>query len=428
MPEIGVFVEVAGFGVARESITYFIISVKQDGFNEWAVYRDYNAFQTLDFQLHSVYSCIEPIPAIDFVNTTFMTSLQTSRELLNDWLKCVLALSEVFTTRFLYQFLCINANVPPKGMNILFPYTVPRLWIAENIEKDDQEFYRIVSNNSSVSKLDSIVQNDSLVCPSRSKSTFDEGDIIDTKLEVLYTHSGDSSLKITLSAFTIVKILGRGSFGKVFLSKYGSSPKPLAMKVLAKTNISTYMQLEHILSEREVLGKLHHPFIIELVMAFQTSSKLFLIMEYCAGGELFNRLSKEGRFSETVAKFYIGQCILALKYIHGFNFVYRDLKPENILLDENGNLKLTDFGLSKKDVHHSSLGARSMCGTPEYMAPEIIRGEEYGKAVDWWSVGAVYYELICGLPPFYSENRNQMFERVMHLDLSFPKFVLEVCM
>lgn len=160
-------------------------------------------------------------------------------------------------------------------------------------------------------------------------------------------------------------------------------------------------------------------------MAFQTENKLFLVLDYCSGGELFFHLGKVGRFPEARAKFYSAQIILALEYIHQKDIIYRDLKPENVLLDALGNVKLTDFGLSKEGVSDHSTGATSFCGTPEYIAPEVLLRKGHGRAVDWWSLGALLYEMISGLPPFYSRNRETMFEKIMNAVLVFPPFMSE---
>jgi serine/threonine protein kinase len=196
-----------------------------------------------------------------------------------------------------------------------------------------------------------------------------------------------------------------------------------ALKVLKKDYIIRKNQVEHTKTERSVLGYIHHPFIVGLNMAFQTENKLFLVLDYCSGGELFFHLGKVGRFPEARAKFYTAQIILALEYIHQKDIIYRDLKPENVLLDAFGNVKLTDFGLSKEGVSDHSTGATSFCGTPEYIAPEVLLRKGHGRAVDWWSLGALLYEMISGLPPFYSRNREAMFEKIMNALLTFPPFM-----
>ena len=195
--------------------------------------------------------------------------------------------------------------------------------------------------------------------------------------------------------------------------------------MLKKDFIIRKNQVEHTKTERNVLGYVHHPFIVGLAMAFQTRDKLFFVLDYCCGGELFFHLGKTGRFPEDRAKFYAAQMTLALEYIHSLGVIYRDLKPENVLLDEKGNVRLTDFGLSKEGVSGHSTGASSFCGTPEYIAPEVLKRQGHGRAVDWWSLGALLYEMVTGLPPFYSRNRETMFDKIMKAELTFPTFMSE---
>ena len=228
---------------------------------------------------------------------------------------------------------------------------------------------------------------------------------------------------VNLENFVIIKVIGKGSFGKVFLVRHKSLGTLHALKVLKKEFIIRKNQVEHTKTERSVLGYIHHPYVVGLTMAFQTHDKLFFVLDYCAGGELFFHLGKMGRFPEERAKFYAAQITLALEYVHTLGVIYRDLKPENVLLDEKGNIRLTDFGLSKENVRGHSSGASSFCGTPEYIAPEVLKRQGHGRAVDWWSLGALLFEMISGLPPFYSRNRETMFEKIMKADISFPPFM-----
>ena len=231
---------------------------------------------------------------------------------------------------------------------------------------------------------------------------------------------------ISLEAFHIIKVVGKGSFGKVFLVRHKATRQLYAMKVLKKDHIIKKNQVEHTKTERSVLSYIHHPYIVGLNMAFQTTDRLFFILDYCAGGELFFHLGKVGRFPEDRAKLYAAEITLALEYIHKKGIIYRDLKPENVLLDNDGNVRLTDFGLSKEGVVDHSSGANSFCGTPEYIAPEVLLRQGHGRAVDWWSLGALLFEMICGLPPFYSKNRETMFQKIMTAELNFPSFMSDV--
>ena len=170
-----------------------------------------------------------------------------------------------------------------------------------------------------------------------------------------------------------------------------------AMKVLSKTNIVKRKQVEHTRTERSVLGTINHPFIVRLHYAFQTEDKLYFVLDYSAGGELFYHLSRMKKFNEATTRFYCAEITLALEELHAHDVVYRDLKPENILLDGEGHIKLVDFGLAKEGVHEPAEGANSLCGTPEYLSPEVLNRQGHGTAVDWWNLGMVTYEMLTGL-------------------------------
>ena len=161
------------------------------------------------------------------------------------------------------------------------------------------------------------------------------------------------------------------------------------------------------------------PFIVGLKFSFQTPTDLYLVTDYMSGGELFWHLQKEGRFDEKRAKFYIAELILALQHLHMHDIVYRDLKPENILLDANGHIALCDFGLCKLDMKDEDR-TNTFCGTPEYLAPELLLGQGYTKTVDWWTLGVLLYEMLTGLPPFYDENTNEMYRKILSEPLHFP--------
>lgn len=193
-----------------------------------------------------------------------------------------------------------------------------------------------------------------------------------------------------------------------------------ALKVLKKDNIIKRNQVEHTKTERSVLGYVRHPFIVGMNMAFQSKNKLYFVLDYCAGGELFFHLGKLGKFPEPRARFYAAEIILAISYVHSLDIIYRDLKPENVLLDAQGHIRLTDFGLSKEGISGSATGANSFCGTPEYLAPEILNRQGHGRAVDWWSLGALLYEMLTGLPPFYCQDRERLFEKIRKSELHYP--------
>ncbi|KAI5720250.1 hypothetical protein M8J77_004015 [Diaphorina citri] len=165
-----------------------------------------------------------------------------------------------------------------------------------------------------------------------------------------------------------------------------------------------------------------HPFIVDLMYAFQTGGKLYLILEYLSGGELFMHLEREGIFLEDTACFYLSEIILALEHLHRQGIIYRDLKPENILLDAQGHVKLTDFGLCKEHIQEGNV-THTFCGTIEYMAPEILTRSGHGKAVDWWSLGALMYDMLTGAPPFTADNRKKTIEKILRGKLILPPYL-----
>jgi len=224
--------------------------------------------------------------------------------------------------------------------------------------------------------------------------------------------------KVCLDDFVLMKTVGKGSFGKVIQVKKKDTGKVYAMKVLKKEQVVKRKQFEHTMAERRILEEIDHPFIVSLRFAFQTTQKLYMVFDYFNGGELFHYLSKGGRFSEERSRFYAAEIALGLEHIHAQNIIYRDLKPENLLLDADGHIRITDFGLSKENVTDDSV--KSFCGTPEYLAPEVLKRQQYGKAVDWWSLGTLLYEMICGLPPFYDRNRERMYKKILTAELRFP--------
>ncbi|XP_037550010.1 serine/threonine-protein kinase Sgk3 [Nematolebias whitei] len=228
--------------------------------------------------------------------------------------------------------------------------------------------------------------------------------------------SGNPQAKPT--DFDFLKVIGKGSFGKVFLAKHKHDGKCYAVKVLQKKFIVNRKEQKHIMAERNVLLKnVKHPFLVGLHYSFQTADKLYFVLDFINGGELFFHLQKERTFPEPRAKFYIAEMASALGYLHSLNIVYRDLKPENILLDHEGHVVLTDFGLCKEGISPSDT-TTTFCGTPEYLAPEVLRKQAYDNTVDWWCLGSVLYEMLFGLPPFYSRDTHEMYDNILHKPLA----------
>ena len=206
------------------------------------------------------------------------------------------------------------------------------------------------------------------------------------------TMSNESNGKLGVDDFILLKVLGKGSFGKVLLVRKKHNMKVFAMKCLKKQRVFQRHQVEHTKTERRVLGYLNHPFLVSLHYAFQTDYKLFLVLDYATGGELFFHLSKAGRFTEDRTRFYIAEIVLALEYLHSKDIIYRDLKPENILLDSEGHVKITDFGLCKENVP-DNVSAHSFCGTPEYLGMcDIVYLSRFSKKVFEFKISAGNFE------------------------------------
>ncbi|KAI9179567.1 Serine/threonine-protein kinase [Blastocladiella emersonii ATCC 22665] len=223
---------------------------------------------------------------------------------------------------------------------------------------------------------------------------------------------------LSANDFDLLKVLGKGSFGKVLQVRKKDTGRVYAMKILNKKDIIARQEVAHTLSERNVLVQASSPFLVGLKFSFQTPDKLYLVLDYMNGGEVFYHLQKEQVFSETRAKFYTAELVLALDHLHRHGIVYRDLKPENVLLDSTGHVALTDFGLCKENLYDAT--TTTFCGTAEYLAPEVLSGAGYGRAVDWWSLGILLYEMTAGIPPFYSENTNLMYQKIMYEEIAFP--------
>ena len=232
--------------------------------------------------------------------------------------------------------------------------------------------------------------------------------------------------KVGPKDFELLKVLGKGGYGKVFQVRKVSGKDAgnvFAMKVLKKaTIVRNQKDTAHTKAERNILEEVKHPFIVDLHYAFQTGGKLYLILEYLSGGELFMHLEREGIFLEDTASFYLSEIVLALDHLHRQGIIYRDLKPENILLDFSGHIKLTDFGLCKEAIQDGAV-THTFCGTIEYMAPEILTRTGHGKGVDWWSLGALMFDMLTGAPPFTAENRKKTIEKILRCKLNLPPYL-----
>jgi protein kinase A len=221
-----------------------------------------------------------------------------------------------------------------------------------------------------------------------------------------------------LSDLELKETLGTGSFGRVRLCKHKSGNDYFAIKCLKKREIIKMKQVQHIVQEKSILMEISHPFIVNMLCSFQDDKKLYLVLEFVIGGEMFTHLRSAGRFPNDVAKFYHAELVLAFDYLHSKDIIYRDLKPENLLLDVKGHVKITDFGFAKKVPERTF----TLCGTPEYLAPEVIQSKGHGKAVDWWTMGILLYEFIAGYPPFYDDTPFRIYEKILEGKVKFPNW------
>ncbi|KAH7390264.1 camp-dependent protein kinase A [Cadophora sp. MPI-SDFR-AT-0126] len=235
---------------------------------------------------------------------------------------------------------------------------------------------------------------------------------------------GRSSRGLNVHDFNLIRTLGTGTFARVWLVSLANPAeedrdKVYALKVLRKVDVIKLKQVDHVNHERSVLADVAgHPFITTLITTFSDHESLYMLLDYCPGGEVFSYLRKAKRFDENTARFYAAEIVLILEFLHEREGVaYRDLKPENLLLDAEGHIKLVDFGFAKR------LGNRetyTLCGTPEYLAPEVIQSKGHTTAVDWWALGILIYEFLTGYPPFWDANPIEIYKKIVSKEVRFP--------
>ncbi|XP_019885195.1 cAMP-dependent protein kinase catalytic subunit-like [Camponotus floridanus] len=212
-----------------------------------------------------------------------------------------------------------------------------------------------------------------------------------------------------LEDFERFRTVGTGAFGRVILVKYKPTSSYYAMKILDKAKLVKMKQIDHTRNEKRILQCINFPFMVFMEFFFKDNSYVYMVLPFAQGGEMFTHLRRMGKFDESLAKFYAAQVALALEYLHHCSLIYRDLKPENILIENSGYLRVTDFGFCKMVDGRTW----TLCGTPEYLAPEVILSKGYGKSVDWWSFGVLVYEMNAGYPPFYAHDPMKIYEKIV---------------
>jgi serine/threonine protein kinase len=227
---------------------------------------------------------------------------------------------------------------------------------------------------------------------------------------------------VDFSSFTIMDEIGNGSFGIVYKVQKINTGVYYAMKSLSKSVLQKQKQLKYAISECKIMKQLNHPFIVPLYFAFQTPKYLYLVLELCSNGDLFGLMEKKGKIEEQVAKFYLAEIILALEYLHGCGILYRDLKPANVLIDDEFHAKLADFGLAKEKVNQVN-PAMTMAGTPAYLPPEIVAKKGATTASDIYGLGPLFFELLTGETPYYSEDIDTLFQNIKNSKLSIPDYI-----
>lgn len=373
-----------------KKFTVYKIHVKYDKENQWFINRRYNEFSKLCDTLKKQYSYLHlKLPGKKLFGNNFSTDFITNRmQGLNTIVQRIICETQLLDHCEVRKFFELDRS------------------LKNNSIDDDDE-----NSNSSNSNANTITSNVTTISNMNNNNNIKSNSNGNDEMVNL---GASEKLHVKPSDFEFLRTIGKGSFGKVYSARHILEDRIYAVKVLNKKMILRRNEKNHIMCERKVLLKnLDHPFLVGLHYSFQTKDKLYFVLDYVNGGELFFHLSKERVFNEPRAKFYAAEITSAIGYLHSHNIIYRDLKPENILLDSDGHIVLTDFGLCKEVLRERDT-TNTFCGTPEYLAPEVIRKEAYDRCVDWWCLGAVLYEMLNSLPPFYSRDNAELCDNILH--------------
>lgn len=382
----------------------------------WFIKKDYSYFQIMDSKgvRHYFY-----LKRLDIIN--LWVNEIVAAKAFSHWLKNITKMGYKADKKFSSKYEFINDTIVNK-----------KLPVMKIDEKDGLNGYTssmgstedasLPSKRSPVSSNASVEENKDTKTLTGTKNKRLSQSPERAPMSRLETNTLDEDDNVGFKSFEILEVLGQGTFGKVFKVKKKDTGLIYAMKVLKKSVLARNKHLKYAITECNVLKKADHPFIIRLHFSFQTPDYLYMILDYCPNGDLSIHLNQKQIFEENEARFFIAEVILAMDYLHKQDILYRDLKPENILVCEDGHIKMADFGLAKEGVNDKKK-AKSFCGSPAYLPPEMLGTRGVGKAADIYQLGAVLYELLVGLPPYYTENIKKLYENIRGANLQIPNYL-----